>query len=206
MIQAAPFILPIAEALGLSVATLGMAKVTDEVNKYIQENPEQAQRLMATIMPAQGIATLFKGNDDDNLPVETEETKLPKKEPPEDPNILPEIAKELTLEKVRSDVKFKNSKYKDTTDVFYKGKKYAEIEKRDDESKFKGVNDYNLKFPTGYFLEDGEEIFQTEDAQLGFKDSKEVLINSIFRDLQNRNKKAKGGMIDKPLMGGSKYI
>ena len=35
MIQAAPFIIPIAEALGLSVATLGMAKVTDEVNKYI---------------------------------------------------------------------------------------------------------------------------------------------------------------------------
>ena len=39
MIQAAPFILPLAEALGLSVATLGMAKVTDEVNKYVQENP-----------------------------------------------------------------------------------------------------------------------------------------------------------------------
>ena len=62
MIQAAPFILPIAEALGLSVATLGMAKVTDEVNKYIQENPEQAQKLIATIMPAQGIASAIKTN------------------------------------------------------------------------------------------------------------------------------------------------
>ena len=62
MIQAAPFILPIAEALGLSVATLGMAKVTDEVNKYIQENPEQAQKLIATIMPSQGIAFAMKTN------------------------------------------------------------------------------------------------------------------------------------------------
>jgi hypothetical protein len=65
---AAPFILPIAEALGLSVATLGMAKVTDEVNKYIQENPEQAQKLIATLMPAQGIASMFNGKDDDSLP------------------------------------------------------------------------------------------------------------------------------------------
>ena len=62
MIQAAPFILPLAEALGLSVATLGMGKVTDEVNKYIEENPEQAQKLMATIMPAQGIASAIKTN------------------------------------------------------------------------------------------------------------------------------------------------
>ena len=62
MIQAAPFIIPIAEALGLSVATLGMAKVTDEVNKYIRENPEQAQKLIATIMPAQGIASAIKTN------------------------------------------------------------------------------------------------------------------------------------------------
>ena len=63
MIQAAtPFILPIAEALGLSVATLGMGKVTDEVNKYIEENPEQAQKLLTTIMPAQGIASAIKTN------------------------------------------------------------------------------------------------------------------------------------------------
>ena len=62
MIQATPFILPLAEALGLSVATLGMAKVTDEVNKYVQENPEQAQKLIATIMPVQGIVSAMKTN------------------------------------------------------------------------------------------------------------------------------------------------
>ena len=109
MIQATSLILPIAEALGLSVATLGMAKVTDEVNKYIQENPEQAQKLIAILMPAQGIASLFKGKDDDNLPVETEETKLPKKEPPEgEPDLLPELSKQTVEEVIRKEIKEKD--------------------------------------------------------------------------------------------------
>ena len=204
MIQAAPFILPIAEALGLSVATLGMAKVTDEVNKYIKENPEQAQKLITTLMPAQGIASMFKGKDDDNLPIETEETKLPKKEPPEDPNILPEIAIDLTLEKIRSDVKFKKSKYVDTTDVYYKGKKYAEIEKRTDVGKERGLSDYYLKYPSGTFA-DGEEIFTTEDAELGFNNAKDAMIQGIYNTLK-RERKAMGGLIDKPLTGNSRYI
>ena len=204
MIQAAPFILPIAEALGLSVATLGMAKVTDEVNKYIQENPEQAQKLITTLMPAQGIASMFKGKDDDNLPIETEETKLPKKEPPEDPDLLPEIAIDLTLEKIRSDVKFKKSKYVDTTDVYYKGKKYAEIEKRTDVGKERGLSDYYLKYPSGTFA-DGEEIFTTEDAELGFNNAKDAMIQGIYNTLK-RERKAMGGLIDKPLTGNSRYI
>ena len=112
MIQAAPFILPLAEALGLSVATLGMAKVTDEVNKYIQENPEQAQKLITTLMPAQGIASMFKdkkrGIGDNNPPSPIEETKLPKKEPPEDPDLLPELAKQTAEEVIRKEIKEKD--------------------------------------------------------------------------------------------------
>ena len=204
MIQAAPFILPIAEALGLSVATLGMAKVTDEVNKYIQENPEQAQKLITTLMPAQGIASMFKGKDDDNLPKKIDEEKTPQEEPPEDPNILPEIAIDLTLEKIRSDVKFKKSKYVDTTDVYYKGKKYAEIEKRTDVGKERGLSDYYLKYPSGTFA-DGEEIFTTEDAELGFNNAKDALTQGIYNTLK-RERKAMGGLIDKPLTGNSRYI
>jgi hypothetical protein len=204
MIQAAPFILPIAEALGLSVATLGMAKVTDEVNKYIQENPEQAQKLIATLMPAQGIASMFEGKDDDNLPKKIDEEKTPQEEPPEDPDLLPEIAIDLTLEKIKSDVKFKQSKYANTTDVFYKGKKYAEIEKRTDVKKLGGLSDYYLKYPSGTFV-DGEEVFTAEDAELGFNNAKDALTKSIFNDLK-REKKATGGLIDKPLTGNSRYI
>ena len=108
MIQAAPFIIPIAEALGLSVATLGMAKVTDEVNKYIQENPEQAQKLITTIMPAQGIASMFEGKDDDNLPKKIDEEKTPQQEPPEgEPDLLPELTKQTAEEVIRKEIKEK---------------------------------------------------------------------------------------------------
>jgi len=112
MIQAAPFILPIAEALGLSVATLGMAKVTDEVNKYIQENPEQAQKLITTLMPAQGIASMFKnkkrGIGDNNPPSPIKEEKPPQQEPPEgEPDLLPELTKQTAEEVIRKEIKEK---------------------------------------------------------------------------------------------------
>ena len=162
------------------------------------------QEILAGGILGTGASKFLEDEDKENLPVETEETKLPKKEPPEDPDILPEIATELTFEKVRSDVKFKQSKYVNTTDVFYKGKKYAEIEKRDDKPKLKGLVDYDLKFPSGTFVDD-EEIFTVEDAEHGFKDAKEIIVNSIFSDLK-REKKAHGGLIDKPLIGRSRYI
>ena len=128
MIQAAPFILPIAEALGLSVATLGMAKVTDEVNKYIQENPEQAQKLITTLMPAQGIASMFKGKDDDNLPKKIDEEKTPQQEPPEGkPDLLPELTKQTAEEVIRKEIKEKEPLNKiQTWDKYFDSKEEAE--------------------------------------------------------------------------------
>jgi len=96
------------------------------------------------------------------------------------------LTSKITLEKVRSDVKFKLSKYANTTDVYYKGKKYAEIEKRPDKEKYKGLSDYDLKYPSGTFLENGEEVFTTEDAWLGFKDAKDALIQGIYNDLKRK--------------------
>ena len=40
MILAAPLVIPFAKAVGLSVGTLGMAALADQVNDYIQNNPE----------------------------------------------------------------------------------------------------------------------------------------------------------------------
>ncbi len=186
-----------------------MIELTKKVSDYIRANPEESKEIIKLISPSvAGISTLFedkKREEDNNLPSPVEEEKTPQQEPPEDPNVLPEIAKELTLEKVRSDVKFKQSKFRDTTDVFYKGKKYAEIEKRSDRPKFRGLFDYDLKFPSGYFLKDGEEVFETQDAEHGLKDAKEIIVNSILSNLK-RNKKAKGGLIDKPLLGRSRDI
>ena len=107
MIQAAPFFLiaPFAKALGLSVAALGMAKVTDTVNKYIQENPEQSKKIMAMILPAQGIASMLndkkRGMGDNNPPSPMEKEKPPQQEPPEGPNLGTEIADTLATEAVK---------------------------------------------------------------------------------------------------------
>ena len=140
-----------------------------------------------------GIAlALSKKDKDKPVTTETEEPKPPEQKPPEDkgPDIASEIATELTLEKIRSDVKFKQSKYANTTDVYYKGKKYAEIEKRTDVGKEGGLSDYYLKYPSGTFLENGEEIFTTEDAELGFNNSKDVMVRGIYNTLKaEKNKK-----------------
>ena len=65
MILAAPLVVPFAEAVGLSVATLGMAKVADMVNEYIQENPEQSMKILSTIVPGVGIGEIFMKKDKD---------------------------------------------------------------------------------------------------------------------------------------------
>jgi len=67
MILAAPLVIPFAEALGLSVATLGMAKAADMVNEYIQENPEQSMKIFQMIMPAQGIANALKNKPSEDV-------------------------------------------------------------------------------------------------------------------------------------------
>ena len=65
MILAAPLVIPFAEAIGLSVATLGIAKASDMVNEYIQENPEQSMKIFQMIMPSQGIANALKNKSSD---------------------------------------------------------------------------------------------------------------------------------------------
>ena len=127
MIQAAPFIIPMAEALGLSIGTLGLAKVTDEVNKYIQANPEQAQKLLTTIMPAQGITSMFKDKNKENLPKKIDEEKTPQQEPPEGgPDLLPELTKQTAEEVIRKEIKEKEPLNKIQTWDKYFSKEEAE--------------------------------------------------------------------------------
>ena len=45
MILAAPLVIPFAKAVGLSVGTLGMAALADQVNDYIQDNPEESMKI-----------------------------------------------------------------------------------------------------------------------------------------------------------------
>ena len=63
MILAAPLVIPFAEAIGLSVAVLGMAKIGDEVNKYIESNPEESAMILKTLVPNLGIGEIFMNKE-----------------------------------------------------------------------------------------------------------------------------------------------
>jgi hypothetical protein len=84
-VLAAPLVIPFAEAIGVSIAALGMAKATDKVNEFIQENPEQSIKIFQMIMPSQGIANILKnesseGDEDMDEEVEVEKDTRSKKE------------------------------------------------------------------------------------------------------------------------------
>ena len=66
------------------------------------------QEILAGGILGTGASKFLEDEDKENLPVETEETKLPKKEPPEDPDILPELAKQTAEEVIRKEIKEKN--------------------------------------------------------------------------------------------------
>ena len=61
---AAPLVIPFAEAIGLSVAVLGMAKIGDEVNKYIEKYPDESIKILSTIVPNIGIGQIFMNKED----------------------------------------------------------------------------------------------------------------------------------------------
>ena len=63
MILAAPLVIPFAEAVGISVASIGMAKAADMVNDYIQENPEQSVKILSAIVPNVGIGQIFANKE-----------------------------------------------------------------------------------------------------------------------------------------------
>ena len=64
MILAAPLVIPFAQAVGLSVGTLGMAALADQVNDYIQDNPEESMKILSTIIPNVGIGQIFMSKED----------------------------------------------------------------------------------------------------------------------------------------------
>ena len=59
MILAAPLVIPFAKAVGLSVGTLGMAALADQVNDYIEAYPEESMKILSTIIPGVGIGQIL---------------------------------------------------------------------------------------------------------------------------------------------------
>jgi hypothetical protein len=62
-------LLPFAELAGIAIGTvstaIGVTALSNKVEDYIEDNPEQAEKIFAMIMPEQGIAALFNKEADE---------------------------------------------------------------------------------------------------------------------------------------------
>ena len=78
-VLAIPYLVPFANAAGIvigSVATaVGLSALSDKVQDYMEENPENSMKILAMIMPEQGIAALFNKEAGDEVEGEGEEVE-----------------------------------------------------------------------------------------------------------------------------------
>jgi len=102
---AIPYLIPFANAAGIvigSVATaVGLSALSDKVQDYMAENPEETLKILAMIMPEQGIAALFNKEAGDEGEgeevegeVEIEVEDKPKSKKSKKQIILEELGKE----------------------------------------------------------------------------------------------------------------
>ena len=77
MALALPLLIPFAEAAGIAIGALttaaGLDILSDKVEEYIEDNPENAQKIFAMIMPEQGLANILKNESDDGEEMSEEE-------------------------------------------------------------------------------------------------------------------------------------
>ena len=57
---AAPLLIPFAEAVGIAIAGRGLMEISEQVQKYIQNNPDISQKIMSMIAPqTEGLSGLL---------------------------------------------------------------------------------------------------------------------------------------------------
>lgn len=57
---AAPLLLPFAEAVGIAIAGRGLMEISEQVQKYIQNNPDISQKILSMISPqVEGLSGLL---------------------------------------------------------------------------------------------------------------------------------------------------
>jgi ABC-type nitrate/sulfonate/bicarbonate transport system substrate-binding protein len=77
-------LLPFAELAGIAIGTvstaIGVTALSNKVEDYIEDNPEQAEKIFAMIMPEQGLAALFnKEADSGDENISDEEAEVEEK-------------------------------------------------------------------------------------------------------------------------------
>ena len=84
-VLAIPYLVPFANAAGIVIGSVasavGLIALSDKVQDYMEENPENSMKILAMIMPEQGIAALFNKEAGDEVEgeVEVEVEEKPKK-------------------------------------------------------------------------------------------------------------------------------
>ena len=193
------------------------------------------QEILAGGILGTGASKFLEDEDKENLPVETEETKLPKKEPPEDPDLLPEIATELINKELedKAEHKFQYMANKEADQTIGNREIILKLDEEIFNKYVKKLNKnvktfekYEKKFPNTYvkFFKRGDlpEYKITKVGQLGEHiDTEENMYNIKVNDFGSKKaikhskifdsdiypiEKVHGGLIDKPLTGGSRYI
>ena len=96
-LPAIPLIVKFAEVAGIVVSGVataaGLDKLSNKVEEYIEENPEQSQKIFNMIMPAQGLANILKNESDDGEESSEEELGIKVESDPRS-------TKEIVLEEV----------------------------------------------------------------------------------------------------------
>ena len=57
---AAPLIIPFAEIVGITTAGLALVEISEMVQDYIEDNPEESMKVLSMLMPGQGLAQVFQ--------------------------------------------------------------------------------------------------------------------------------------------------
>jgi hypothetical protein len=78
-VLAIPYLVPFANAAGIVIGSVasavGLIALSDKVQDYMEENPENSMKILAMIMPEQGIAALFNKEAGDEGEGEGEEVE-----------------------------------------------------------------------------------------------------------------------------------
>ena len=77
---AAPLLIPFAEAIGIAIAGRGLMEISEQVQKFIQNNPDVSQKIMSMITPqTEGLSGLLAKKKEPTEEVQETEVDEPKR-------------------------------------------------------------------------------------------------------------------------------
>ena len=76
---AAPLLLPFAEAIGIAIAGRGLMEISEQVQKFIQNNPDVSEKIMSMITPqTEGLSGLLAKKKEPKEEIEETEVTKPR--------------------------------------------------------------------------------------------------------------------------------